>query len=757
MLQPYDYQQECLEAIQNARGKGRRSALVVMASGLGKTVTTAFDVQRWLKKNSQMRVLYLCHQNDILAQSRKAFQETLGDDSALYGYYHGQAKQRRAKYLFSSFQTIKERLFRFQPNDFDYIVVDEAHHVQANSFLPVIRYFKPKFILGLTATPDRMDKRDIREIFGQEVFTLSLEKALAKGLLTKVDYRLMADELVKIGRIRDPHTLSIQELNRRIFLPKRDEEIAGIIQAKIAGIENPRVMVFCPTIEYTERLQAFFPGALVVHSDLPPDYQSVRLRAFKLGTFNTVLAVDKFNEGIDVPPLNVIVFLRLTQSKRIFYQQLGRGLRKVEGKEKVTVLDFVGNCERVKLIYELATKVKRESDLGSREKRPKPFNPLEILPVKEFTVDGGRFEFSEQAVKIVELMNKARKGYNQEGLISQLKAEAERLGRVPTALDIKQSSKKGRTASLLTFVKHFGSWSNAVRAAGFKPGVRGTPKHSQEAYTREGIIKQLRAETKRLGRVPTTRDIPVASKEGRTVSLEVILKRFFAFNLALKAAGLSLSKYRSDSTIQPWMRQFKQTINQEVKRLGRIPTPDEIKQTAQRRGLKLKDANYYLKQYGSWEDALQVAELILAAEGRQFEFSQETLRIIRTINRAQDYAREEVIKQLRAEAKRLGHVPGQREIKTAYRKGRMASPQLIQKHFYTLNLALKAAGLHPRYPTHSTIERRLDELRQESSRLGRRPSLEEIRTAAQEGRIADLDYYFKRFGSLEQALQAAEW
>src|SRR3989344_1215396 len=268
MIQPYDYQDVCLKTIERARSKGKKKVLVVKASGLGKTVTSAFDTTQWLKKHPDSKVLYLCHQNDILSQAKNPFAAIVGGEDTRYGYYHGIKKNRGAQLLFASLQTMRSRMKQFDRREFDYIVIDESHHAPAETYYPVVKYFKPRFLLAMTATPDRMDLKDIRSLFGKEVFSLDLPEALAKNLLNPVDYRLIADEIVELGEIENPHRLSLGELNKKIFVPKRDKEIARIIKEKTADIRNPRIMIFCPSIRHVEKLKEHIPGSVTIHSHL---------------------------------------------------------------------------------------------------------------------------------------------------------------------------------------------------------------------------------------------------------------------------------------------------------------------------------------------------------------------------------------------------------------------------------------------------------------------------------------------------------
>ncbi len=396
MFTSYSYQEECLVVLKTTRIQGKAVALIVMASGLGKTVTVAFDAKEWLKANKG-RILYLCHQNDILGQAQLTFASILGSDYT-YGFFTGREKSaHKADCLFASFQTMSKNAERkFSPDEFGYIIVDESHHSQAPSHLKIVEYFKPKFLLGATATPNRADGLNIRSVFGEEVYNLPLEKALAQGLLTRVDYRLVTDEISfdQINKI-NPDELSLEDIDHNVFIPKRDEEIAASLDRHASELFEQRIVVFASSIARAEQLVQSISGSVAIHSQVPIKERLVRLEMFRLGMIRAVITVDSFNEGIDIPEANVIVFLRSTSSMRIFYQQLGRGLRLCKGKDKVIVLDFVGNAERLIMLKELADAigVHYSEEMAARaNKQPNPFN----------------IKFDEKAQGVMDLVKRIR-------------------------------------------------------------------------------------------------------------------------------------------------------------------------------------------------------------------------------------------------------------------------------------------------------------------------------------------------------------
>ena len=412
MFSPFPYQEDCLIKIAEARAKGAVKGLGVMASGLGKTVTAAFDVKRWFTERGTGRLLYLCHQNDILTQASDTFRSILGPEHT-FGFFNGRERKiHQIDCIFASFQTLLKRAkTTFRPDEFDYIVVDESHHTPAPTYLNVVRYFTPRFLLGLTATPDRRDGLNIRSVYGDELFHLPLEDALVQNLLTPVDYRLVTDEISVEGANADSERLTMDDLNDKVFIPKRDEEVASVISRHMKEISEPRTIVFANSITRADQIVKILPGSVTIHSKVSTKERIVRLELFRLGLVQTVVTVDCFNEGVDIPQANLIIFLRSTASSTIFLQQLGRGLRRCEGKDNVRVLDFVGNCQRVAMLKELSDVVKRrqksqQSGVKTEDSFDFSGDQFPELKKKEFNVLG--ITFDEKALKVLDVIKRVR-------------------------------------------------------------------------------------------------------------------------------------------------------------------------------------------------------------------------------------------------------------------------------------------------------------------------------------------------------------
>jgi len=423
------YQLDCLDTLDAARKAGHKRALVQMATGLGKTTVVATDVKGYLKEKPDARVLFLCHQNQILRQARGRFEQILGGGEHTFGNFTGESKDIHAvTCLFASFQTMRDWKRNFRPDEFDYIVVDESHHAKAETYEPTLKYYRPKFMVGLTATPDRQDLKEIRDIFGREVYSKTLAQALADGLLAKPDYRVILDEVQQdiLKGALGKENVSLTDLNRTLFIPRRDEEVARLISEKSELIPDPKTIIFSPSIEHTQRITGLLPDSASYHSGMSREKRQKTLDAFRNGSIRTLVSVDMFNEGVDIPDANVIVFLRSTQSEIIFLQQLGRGLRKLPEKDSVLVLDFVANCDRLLMIENLLRKTitsyQTSHDITDPKKADAGNEPVdeaveldltsieagdveeEIRQIEELQL--GSFEFTETTRKILELIRK---------------------------------------------------------------------------------------------------------------------------------------------------------------------------------------------------------------------------------------------------------------------------------------------------------------------------------------------------------------
>lgn len=577
---PTYYQEEALEVLKTVRRDGEKKALVTLATGLGKTWLAAFDIERFTANNPQARILYLAQQNEILSQAEKTFRRILGE-GLTYGQFHGQEKELDVvSCLFASFQAMTRWCPAFFPEEFDYVVVDESHHSQAPTYKSVIEYFKPGFLLAITATPDRRDLLDIRDLYGLEKYSLPLEVALARGLLSEVDYRVITDNIVEEGIVRAQEgKFSVSSLNKTIFAPRRDEEIAAIIRNHSLDVPNPRRIVFCPSVEYTEHMAAILGEGEPLHAYIPWYRRQAIIDDFKTGKVSTVFVVDMFNEGIDIPQANQIVFLRSTQSKTVFLQQLGRGLRRTDEKHNVQVLDFVANCERLVMVRELWKVIQ-----GEAEDKPDEFTQVEV----------GNVQFDEAALDLLSLLENISFSYDKETLIAKLLALANDLGRTPSSRDVGANMERMGMPNFIKYAREFGSWNNAVVAAGLEP--------VQYRYTETEIVEHLKGLYQRLERVPVSRDIVEASKRGEGASRAAVFGRHGAFRSlpeALDAAGIPHDIPKRGYTAEELVKMLQDLYRQ----TGQIPNQKKLKQHG------LPRVGSFIRHFGSWSAAIRAADL----------------------------------------------------------------------------------------------------------------------------------------------------
>lgn len=365
------YQIDAWQALEDARNSGADKALLHLATGLGKTTVAVVDSLRFIDEFNDgheefrmPRILFAVHQTEILEQASERFK--MFAPHLAQGFYGGEyAKNEDAPLVFGTLQSLHENLNSFDPEHFDYIIYDEAHHMQADTFKSVAKHFKPKFQLALTATPDRMDGLNIRELFGEEVYTKSLAEALVGGWLAEVDYHIVIDDVVKKAIASGFEGLSIKGIRELLNNTSRNENIVDQIRNEIIqlGLENSKTILFCQSIQHAEEMASLL-GGKAFHSGVNEEQRKIILKNFRSGGVNLIATRDMFNEGIDVPDARLIVFLRSTGSRTVFEQQLGRGLRKTPNKSTVTVLDFVANIERLEQLKEFTDEVKIKQQEG---------------------------------------------------------------------------------------------------------------------------------------------------------------------------------------------------------------------------------------------------------------------------------------------------------------------------------------------------------------------------------------------------------
>lgn len=336
---PNYMQRKALKEIGRYRALGVDRALVIAAAGSGKTYLSAFDALNFDPK----KLLYIVHESSILEKSLETFKNVFGDRVS-YGLYAGGKKDIDTDFLFATNISMVNSLELFSKEEFDYIIIDECHHVIGETYMKIIDYFKPQFLLGLTATPERMDGEDIFSVFDKNVpFVLRLRDAIANGLVVPFKYKGIRDTLVNYGltgsQERKMINESVSPAHVEFIVDSIEENrVTGKLKALAFCRNRSHARMMCDALSQNYKT-AYLTGdsktgeRIKAYEDLQKDE----------GGIEVLCTVDILNEGVDIPGVNMVLFLRPTDSSTIFIQQLGRGLRKYENKEYVRVLDFVGN------------------------------------------------------------------------------------------------------------------------------------------------------------------------------------------------------------------------------------------------------------------------------------------------------------------------------------------------------------------------------------------------------------------------------
>ncbi len=350
-IKPFPYQAEILEKLEVERNVHNRNRnLVVAATGTGKTIISAFDFRRIYNPEKNARLLFLAHRKEILEQSLSVFRGVIKDNN--FGeLWVDRYEPSQYNHVFASVQKLTNRLKdgKFSPEFFDFIIIDECHHQIAASYREIINYFQPKILLGLTATPERMDGGDIQEDFHNRIAAeIRLPEALNRKLLCPFQYFGITDsiDLSKVtwekGKYVASELTSIYTANDR-----RIREIIDALNKYTKDPEDVRALGFCVSIQHAKFMSEKFCLAGFKADYLTSDHDEergrIKSRLIKKD-INYLFVVDIFNEGVDIAEVDTVLFLRPTESLTVFLQQLGRGLRLAENKESLTVLDFVGNA-----------------------------------------------------------------------------------------------------------------------------------------------------------------------------------------------------------------------------------------------------------------------------------------------------------------------------------------------------------------------------------------------------------------------------
>lgn len=344
---PNKMQQAALLEIEAVRAAGKNKGLIISATGTGKTYLSAFDVRRFAPK----RLLFIVHREQILNKAKSDFRRILGGPEKDFGILSGNSKQTDAKYLFATIQTISkaETLHQFASEEFDYILIDEVHKAGAQSYQKVINYFNPRFFMGMTATSERTDDFNIYELFDYNIaYEIRLQEALEEDMLCPFHYFGVTDLELNGETIDDATVLSKLVTEERVNHIIEKINYYGFSGEKVKGL------MFCSRKDEAKELSAALNRkglrTVALTGDDSQEERSYQVNQLENENLDYILTVDIFNEGIDIPCINQVVMLRQTQSSIIFIQQLGRGLRKHDLKDFVSIIDFIGNYRNNYLI-----------------------------------------------------------------------------------------------------------------------------------------------------------------------------------------------------------------------------------------------------------------------------------------------------------------------------------------------------------------------------------------------------------------------
>ena len=342
-----DYQQEATENLQKMREDGKTIALLYHATGVGKTITAATDA-----KAVGGRTLFLVNALKLASQAKETFAKVWPE--ATLGEYTGSQKDMTQTVILATVQSISKDLEKFSPTDFDYLIVDECHHAAANTYQKIFTYFHPKFILGLTATPERSDGEDMLELFQNVAHKMDLKTAVERGVLVPIRCIRVKTNIdltdVRINGIK----YNSQDLESKLFIPKRNQLI---VDTYLNYVNGKKTVIFCASVDHAAEIAKLLrDNGVKAEAVSGRDRVEVRekiLKDYETGSTNVLCACDLLNEGWDSPHTTVLFMARPTMSKTIYLQQLGRGTRRCPGKEDLLVVDFVDNANMFNMPYSL--------------------------------------------------------------------------------------------------------------------------------------------------------------------------------------------------------------------------------------------------------------------------------------------------------------------------------------------------------------------------------------------------------------------
>ena len=424
LYEPRGAQIEALCALEDTRAEGAKRALVQAATGVGKTYLAAFD------SKSYERVLFVAHREEILKQAAVSFRNVRNSED--YGFFTGEEKSTDKSVIFASVATLGRSEYLsekyFAPDYFQYLVIDEFHHAVNEQYQRIVKYFKPQFLLGLTATPERMDGRNIYEICDYNVpYEISLKDAINKGMLVPFHYYGIYDDTDYSGLHLIRGRYDEKELNETYIGNVHRHDLIYKYYCKYG---SKKALGFCCSRAHAEEMAKEFCErgipSVAVYSNVNGTYSEERGKAIeklKSGEIRVIFSVDMFNEGVDITSVDMVMFLRPTESPIVFLQQLGRGLRRSKGKEYLNVLDFIGNYEKAGRVRFLLT----GRTLGKNEY----YNPAD----RSAFPDDCLIDFDMKLIDLFSEMDKKHLKVRDQ-IRNEYYRVKEFLGRIPSRMDL---------------------------------------------------------------------------------------------------------------------------------------------------------------------------------------------------------------------------------------------------------------------------------------------------------------------------------
>ncbi|MDA0835651.1 MAG: DEAD/DEAH box helicase family protein [Planctomycetota bacterium] len=440
-IRPHLVQTEALMALKRCRAECGKRGIVVLPTGLGKTFLAAFDMAEF-----DGRALFVVHNNEVLNQAAQTFQRVMPNRTV--GFFHGLQRDACSDVVCANIYSLHENNLAqyFAKSDFDYVVIDEFHHAAAKSYRTLLAYFLPRFTLGLTATPLRTDQQNVVSILDNNIiYSLDAATAIERGYLAPFKYIAYRDNVDYSGIRHNGFRYDVNDLNRALIIEKRDEAVFQ------RYVENgmQKAIGFCVSVEHADRMAEYFQSRGVtsssIHSKMLKNHRKEAIANFRSGKLRVVFVRDIFNEGVDFPDVRTLMFLRPTESRLIFMQQLGRGLRLSPSKNEVIVLDFIGNYRGAEHIsgYLSALGGPRKEGAGS------------LKPIYYYD-NGCSVTFTEEAIEAISAIGSRIK--SDIDIVKKIFAWAAWRSRLPSFCDILDMN----DIKVAEIFAAYGSWQEFV-------------------------------------------------------------------------------------------------------------------------------------------------------------------------------------------------------------------------------------------------------------------------------------------------------